>query len=307
MPADNHMSESSSKIIVLLTGAGGLFGRRLADAAPSEYDLYRHYHRFPDDGERNHSFAGDLCDSDHMRTLADRIDPDIIINSAALADVDRCETEPELSYRVNAGAARNLLDRFPDAKFVQISTDYVFSDCDKRRTALPRADDETDPVNVYGRHKLEAEHMALAASRHHLIIRVNSLFDYRGRKNIFSHVLANLSGGKRIDGFTDQISNPISTITAAEITMALIQNAAEGVFHVGGREIVSRYEFACRIADYFGYDSKLVTAATSVSRSRPARRPTRAGLDCHSTETVLGISMPDLEDEFARLRAEMDG
>ncbi len=290
---------------ILLTGAGGLFGTRLAETVPDNFILFRHYHHSPGDSAPPDIFVGDLTDPDYVKSLAALVDPDIIINSAALADVDRCETEPDFSHRLNVVLVQNLLDVFPRSKMIQISTDYVFSDDASRGDALPSPGDLPNPVNVYGTHKLEAEWIVSAASPHHLIVRVNSLYDYRGRTNIFSHVYETLSSGKTVPGFTDQISNPIAAPSAADITMKLFSKNAEGTFHVGGRDIVSRYDFACKIADYFSLDKKLILSSTSASPTRPARRPVRAGLDCRLTEAYLGAPMPAMADDLARLKREM--
>lgn len=299
------MTRQAPQIGALITGAGGLLGRRLA-AVPKGYAAYLHYHRRPVDALPDGTFAGNLENPGHVRRVAEQIRPDLIINSAALADVDRCELEPQLSYRANVVAVENLLEVFPDAKFVQISTDYVFCDDEMRGTALPDPEDTPSPVNVYGEHKLKAEQMVRAASADNLIVRVNSLFDYCGRKNIFSHVYESLSTGNKVEGFTDQVSNPIAAASAAGLTWALIENGAAGIFHVGGREVVSRYQFARRIADHFELNNELITVAKSENRRRPARRPVRAGLDCRRTESYLGIGMPGLEDDFTRLREEMN-
>lgn len=294
------------RIEILLTGAGGLFGTRLAEAASRDCVLYRHYHHSPEAGAGPEVIVGDLVDPDHVKQLSVNIAPDIIVNTAALADVDRCETDPDLSRQVNVILVKNLIENFPQAKIVQISTDYVFSDEASRGDALPSPDDPPHPINVYGRHKLEAERLVSAGSAQHLIVRVNSLYDYRGRTNIFSHVFESLSAGKTIYGLTDQISNPIAARTAAHITIDLLSKNAGGIYHVGGRDIVSRYVFAAMIADYFGLDKRLILSSTSAARTRPARRPIRAGLDCRPTEMFLGAPMPAIREDFARLKREMD-
>lgn len=293
-------------IKILLTGAGGLFGTRLAEAATRDFIPYRHYHHSPETGAGPDEFVGDLIDPMHVEQLSKKIDPDIIINSAALADVDRCETESDLSRQANLFLVKHLLKSFPRAKLVQISTDYVFSDDAERGDALPLPDDSTNPINIYGRHKLEAERLVSAASPHHLIVRVNSLYDCRGRTNIFSHIYESLTAGETAYGFTDQVSNPVAAPTAADITVDLLRKNAEGIFHVGGRDIVSRYDFAIMIADNFGLDKKLVLPSASARRTRPALRPIRAGLDCSLTEAFLDKPMPTIREDLARLKREMD-
>jgi len=298
------MNVQPNQSSVLLTGAGGLLGGRLAEALGA-YQVAAHHHHQPIGGVSPAVYCGDLSDPTHVASLAGLIAPDVIINCAALADVDRCETDKELSLAVNVTLVANLARLFPNARLVQISTDYVFSDDENRSEAAPRPHDRPDPINVYGRHKLEAEYLTLAASSKNLVVRVNSLFDHRGRKNIFSHAYDSLRKGETIYGLVDQISNPIAAIDAARLIAGLIEGGAMGIFHVGGRDTVSRHEFTLCIADYFGFDRGLIELLRSEERPRPAARPTRAGLDCTLTERFLKTPMPGLQDGFACIAREL--
>ena len=298
---------SQNKFItrLLLTGAGGILGRRLVAAVSDDYKSCRHYHHLPADGESPDVFAGDIGDRDHVKNLAERLDPDIIVNSAAFANVDRCETEPDMSKRVNVDAVNNLIHFFPQSKLVQISTDYVFGDSDHRGSSPPAPDDSTHPMNIYGRHKLEAERAVRMASNENLVIRVNTLFDHTVERNFFRFVYDSLRQKKEIFCLTDQISNPISAFDCAELIVQLIDRGASGVSHLGGAEFISRYDFAVRIADWFELDASLIRPATSEENPRPARRPSYAGLDCRLTEKYLGWPMPSTGDGFSRIEQEM--
>jgi len=298
------MNVQPNRPSILLTGAGGLFGGRLAEALGA-YQLAAHFHHQPIGGVSAAVYCGDLSDPTHVASLEGLIAPDVIINCAALADVDRCEAEKELSLAVNVTLVANLARLFPKARLVQISTDYVFSDDEVRGGAAPRPHDLPVPINVYGRHKLEAEYLTLAASSKNLVVRVNSLFDHRGRKNIFSHAYDSLRKGETIYGLVDQISNPIAAIDAAQLIVRLIENEGVGIFHVGGRDTVSRHEFTLCIADYFGFDRGLIVPLRSEERPRPAARPKRAGLDCTLTERFLESPMPGLQDGFGRIAREL--
>ncbi len=279
---------------ILITGAGGLLGGRLVKRFGDSNNVVGHFHNKPKDKNSIREVVGDLGEIEHTKILASDIKPDIIINCAALADVDRCEFEPELSRHVNIKAVRLLLKYFPDAKFVHVSTDYAF---DTDHVGCPG--DERNPVNTYGQHKVEGEKLVESSSDKNLIARVNTLFDFGTRRNYFSFILEKLRAGETIKGIEDQTSNPISTITAAQIIFELVSRNAKGIFHVGGGEFVSRYEFAVRVADYFGFDSSLVEPVGSDSFEHRAKRPRIAGLDCNKTEAFLGRKMPSLEEEFA--------
>jgi dTDP-4-dehydrorhamnose reductase len=114
-----------SRPSILVTGAGGLLGRRVVEQAAGRYRLFRHYHFAPKDELHGKIFVGDLTDRDHVRAIAETIHPEIIVHCAALADVDRCEREPEISRKINVDAVAHLVEAFPEAVFVQLSTDYV--------------------------------------------------------------------------------------------------------------------------------------------------------------------------------------
>jgi dTDP-4-dehydrorhamnose reductase len=178
---------------------------------------------------------------------------------------------------------------------VQLSTDYVFPG----GAPPPDPSAPTGPLNVYGRHKLAAETVVLTATADNLVIRTATLLDFLGRRNVFQPIYEPLRNGQEISCLTDQASNPLASALAAGLVLALVEKNARGIFHIGGREVVSRYELALQMAAYFGFDRNLVQPATSASVSRAAARPSRAGLDCRATESVLDAAMPTLEESFA--------
>lgn len=299
-----HAREDTVRSI-LITGAGGLLGARMVDAVKGGYTAWLQFHNPPEKMVDGPVYCGDLGDEYHVKELAAEIAPDVIINCAALAEVDRCETDPDSSYRANVVTVKNLIAGFPRAKLVQISTDYVFGDDPDRGSAPPAPDHQPNPINIYGKHKLEAEEATLSASPDNLVVRVNTLFDYIRKRNFFRFVYDSLKDGRNIVGASDQVSNPISAFGAAGLVMRLLEKRAAGIFHLGGREFVSRFELACRIARDFDLDESLVAPVTTDALHRPAARPKWAGLDCRLTEKYMDVSMPVLDEELSRIKEEM--
>ncbi len=284
---------------VLTTGTGGLLGARVAEiAAGRGYSVLRHFHHWPDGSLSRSDFCGDLGDADYAAELARNIDPGIIINCAALADVDRCEQEPELSFHANVRTVINLRRCFPKARLVQISTDYVFPGI----RARPLPDDHPEPINVYGRHKLEAEAATLESSHANLVIRAVLMFDNVDKRNFFRFVYRSLQQGQNVIGATDQYTNPISTISAAELILDLMARDVSGIWHIAGKDYLNRHEFAVKIAQYFSLDQNLIIPTSSEEIFRPAARPRLAGLDVSRTEELLTRSAPCLEEELDRIR-----
>ena len=292
------MSESlNNSKTVLITGAGGLLGERLSQGALKQgYRVWRHFHRQPSEIIKNSAF-GDIGDKEHLNNLAARVKPEIIINCAALADVDRCEQEPDQSKKTNVDAVALLDDFFPDTKLVHISTDYVFPG----KKAQPRPDDPTEPINIYGHHKLEAEKIILSSSRQNLVIRAILMFDNVDKRNFFRFVLHTLREGKPIEGIADQYTNPQSAPGAAQMILDLIEAEATGIWHIGGADYINRFELSCRIADFLKLDRNLIKPITSDQVIRKAARPKMAGLDISETEKFLGYTASHLEEELARI------
>jgi dTDP-4-dehydrorhamnose reductase len=278
---------------------------RLASSADRYFKTFLHYHHPPESSEGNEVFSGDLSDPEQVRQMTDRIDPDIIINSAALADVNCCENNIELSYSINVIAVENIIKFYPRAKLIQISTDYVFSDDEDRGTAPPKPDHQPRPINIYGKHKLEAEEATLAASPNNLVVRVNTLFDHTVRRNFFRFVYDNLTAGEKIRAVSDQISNPIGAPGCARLMIQLVSKNAAGIFHLGGREFISRYDLARKIARFFNLDESLIEPVTTEHLPHRIPRPVHAGLECLDTEKFLQLSMPDPEQDLALIRKEM--
>lgn len=287
---------------LLVTGAGGLLGEEVARLAENGYKLYRHFHRQSTPSTPSDCFAGDLGDPNHVRELSEKIDPDIIINCAALADVDQCQREPELSERANVSAVECLLQIFPRARFVHISTDLVFP----QGTKPPSPNDPTGPLNTYGHHKLASERMVQEESPENLILRTNTMYSYAHKRNFFNFVYTALQAGEKISGIIDQSSNPLAAFSAARLIFQLVDRDAKGIFHIGGREYVSRYEFACWIADYFHLNRNLISPVTSASFHRVAPRLLTGGLDCRETEKFLSEKMPSIESDLACIRKRME-
>lgn len=283
---------------ILVTGAGGLLGRRVTQVAVRHgIQIWEHHHNRPESAPSNEIYIGDLGDVQHVEQLSREINPTIIINCAALANVDLCEKNVELSHKSNVDAIRWLTRYFPSARMAQISTDYVFPGNRK----CPKPDDPTEPINIYGQHKLDGERIVLTASDKNLVIRAVLMFDKVAKRNFFSYIYNALQEGKRIEGITDQYTNPISALTAAETIIDIIVGKATGLWHIGGADYVNRFEFARRIADFFNLDAKLIEPIVSDKVVRPAARPRLAGLDVSETETFLARPAPDLAQELIRI------
>jgi dTDP-4-dehydrorhamnose reductase len=289
-----------SDLPVLITGAGGMLGRRLAEKMQSvQEDVFLHYHRKPEIPAAKNYVVGELDDEAINETIRKFGSPRLIINAAGITDVDLCQRDPDLSERINARAPIRLAQAFPDAKFVQISTDYVFPS--RKKPPLPR--DPVGPINKYGQDKLAAEDHLLALSDDNLIVRISLNYDFVLKRGFFRHVYDTIQKGNTIHGITDQVSNPCWSFSYAEMIMSLLERNASGIWHLGGKDFVSRYEFATIIADIFGLDKSKIEKSSLDDVKRDAPRPHHSGLDCSESESILDRSLPTQEENLKEIKS----
>lgn len=226
------------------------------------------------------SFQCDATDAMSLAALFDHTKPEVVVNCVGLADVDKAEKDVELAERLNAGVVRNLATEQARRRFrlVHISTDYVF---DGRRGNYLEGD-PTNPVNAYGRTKLEGERVATTVPDA-LILRISSPFGigFGARKvQFFRYVVDSLRAGRTVRALTDQRITPTYLPDLAAAVDRLTTQSESGIFHVGGTQPVTRLEFATEIARAAGLDERLIEPTTSGAMTTwVARRPLDTSLN----------------------------
>jgi len=202
---------------------------------------------------------------------------DLVVNCAAYNFVDRAEDEPETAFAVNAWAVRELAaaSQDIDAKFVHVSTDYVFG-LDATRAEPYAEDDAPGPVSTYGMSKLAGEYFARSLAARHLVIRTCGLYGVRGTGgkggNFVETMLLAAADGKRLQVVNDQRCTPSSSRDIAAVIAALIAADAVGLFHATNAGSCTWFEMAAEIFRQTGVSADLSPCATA-DRNQIAQRP----------------------------------
>ncbi len=217
--------------------------------------------------------------------------PDVIVNCAAYNAVDNAENDRELAYKVNAIGPENIAKLALDlgAKFVHFSTDYVF---DGRDSKPYSENNQTNPINYYGRTKLEGENLVLKANKDSLVLRTAWLYGMKGP----NFVLTMLKLGKERESLSvvdDQIGSPTSTKELVRIVMALLNNNQTGLFHCVNDGSVNRYDFTKEIFHLAGITIELKRAKTAEFPTT-AERPLYSAL---SIDKLKQIYQPETWQE----------
>jgi dTDP-4-dehydrorhamnose reductase len=252
--------EKIIRVRVLITGASGLLGGRLALLLAPRFTVLAAQHRAaPPAGLA--AVPLDLRSEASLAGALEAARPDAVVHAAACADADLCEREPETARLLNAVASERLagLCRERGCHLVALSTDLVFAG-DRSfsdETLEPR------PVLEYGRSKRAAEEAVLAASPEFAVARV-ALVLGRGfgpRSTASEGVFWGLRSGRRARLFADQCRTPVDPESVADGLGRILERRGAGLYHLGGPERVSRHELGLRVARILGLDASLIEAA----------------------------------------------
>ena len=224
--------------------------------------------------------------------------PEVVINTAALTDVDGCEGNAAQARLVNSQGPQNLVTaaQRTGTRVVQISTDYVFDGTLDRPYI---ESDRTNPQSIYGQTKLEGE---LAMREEDLVIRTSWLCGIHG-SNILKTIVGLAHRQKPMSFVNDQIGHPSFTKDIADTIQQLVELQAHGIFHVTNQGPVSWYEFAQTVLDLMGQPINQVTSITTeeLDPPRPAPRPANSVLKNAALVTAGLAPPPDFRETLPEL------
>ena len=291
------------KRTILITGGSGLLALNWALAIRDRYSVTLGLH------ERDISLAGietrriDLESVDHLVRAFETVQPQIVIHTAGLANVEACEAKPDLAQHINVDLAANVAQACAKLglPLVHISTDHLFSG------EAPLVDEThpTAPKNVYGRTKAEAEFRVLAAHAQILVMRTNFYGWGPSYRRSFSDVVIQaLRSGNELTLFKDVFYTPILIETVAQAVHDLVNLKAGGIFHVVGDERISKYEFGVKIAGEFNLDSSLIKPGFLAAQPGLVRRPHDMSLSNQKTCNLLGRKLGGVDEHIARLHQQ---
>ena len=279
-----------SKLKVLLLGGSGQLGKEILKLAP----------QYPIELRAPFEDVLDITNPSAVQSAVTEFAPDCVINVAAYTAVDKAEEDSARAYLINRDAALTVAKaaKVSNARFIQVSTDYVFDGCGS--TPL-RETDATNPLGVYGASKCEAEKAILQNyPGKSLIVRTSSLHGQYGMN--FVHTMLKLFDEREvIQVVSDQIMSPTWAGWLAQVLFELCPKNDTGILHVSCDGVVSWHEFASAIKELTdgqrktNIDTKIEEVSID-SYKRPAPRPKYSAFDLSKLEAVLGRKpMPWIE------------
>jgi len=247
----------------------------------------------------------DVTNKNSVRELILSFFPDYIINTSAYTNVDKSETEKETAWKINVRGVENisLYSWTIDAHLVHISTDYIYDGKNGPYTE----EDKPNPIGYYGRTKLASENSIRTSGSRYTIIRTNILYGPAryGRPDYVKWAVISLKEGKKINIVTDQIGNPTYIDDLVDGINRIIEFKKEGIYNIGGAELISRYDFTLRISDFFKLDRSLIIPILTKDLNQPAARPLKSGLVILKARTELGFKPRSIQETLELMKKEL--
>ena len=276
---------------ILVTGSNGLLGQKLVELllTKDDYLIATAKSTLAIDLPKGEFHSLDITNPDEIQKVIQQSKPDAIINTAAMTQVDHCETEREKCWANNVTAVESLVKVCEKTKthLIHVSTDFIF---DGTRGPLDESE-KPNPLSYYGESKLAAEIAIQKSNIDWAILRTVLVFGVTkdmSRSNIVLWVKKSLEEGNVINVVNDQWRTPTLAEDLAMGCYLAATKKIKGIYNISGDEMMTPYDIAIKTADFFGLDKSLIQQTDSTKFKQPAARPPKTGFIIDKAKRELG-------------------
>ena len=248
----------------------------------------------------SNSVSLDITQKQDIEKIILEFNPDCIINCAARVDVDFLEKSPQTAYSINSDGVKNLAelsDKY-NKRIIHISTDSIFDGIQGNYSE----NDIPNPINIYGKSKEIGEKYLRNIHKNYVIIRTNFYGIHNEGKFLFNWIKNSLESKKQITGFDDVIFSPVEIGNLSEIIEEFIMNDFIGTVNVSSNDVVTKYDFAIKIAKCFGYNTSLINKKSINSYNFIAKRPKNTSLNNNYGFKIIKTRILSIDDALNKIK-----
>jgi dTDP-4-dehydrorhamnose reductase len=292
---------------IAITGSNGLLGQTLVNLLLKEKEIYEVYGLSRGENRSCRSdfsyHSVDITNQENLSKVMNEIQPDFIVNTAAMTHVDVCEDQKEACDLLNVEAVKYLtqISSEMNAHLIHISTDFIFDGIQ----GYYKETDKPNPLSYYGLSKLKSEEVLEKSTIDFTILRTILVFgqvNNLGRNNIVLWVKESLEDKKEITIIDDQFRMPTYVEDLAMACKLSIDKRAKGIFNISSNELLSIYEIAQQIAEVFHLDGSLVKRISTGTLNQKAPRPPKTGFDLSKTNKELNFYPKSFKEDLQRFK-----
>jgi len=287
---------------ILITGGSGFVGGHLVKLAQANYEVHALYNKTPLQNKNILAHQFDLYQVALLKNFLDEIAPDVIIHTAAIANPDQCEENPDAASQVNFKATEALASwaHNTGSRFIFTSTDMVFDGM--KGNYIER--DPPNPISLYSRAKLSAEQFIVANNSNYVIARVALAYGMgvTRQTSFFEKMIEKLKRAESIALFHDQFRSPILVDNLAEALLELVDNEFVGIIHLGGSERISRWEFGLKACEILDLPSQNISKGSMFDFAGAAFRPQDISFKIELAKKILKVKLLNCEEGLERIK-----
>jgi dTDP-4-dehydrorhamnose reductase len=286
---------------ILITGSNGLLGQKLlhklrVDTTIELIATSKGENRVTEKGGYTY-FDLDITNNDAVAKLIESENPQVVINTAAMTNVDLCEDEKQACDALNVDAVRSLANACEknSSHLIQISTDFIFDGEDGPYTE----EDKPNPLSYYGLSKLKSEQLLQDHPVKWTVLRTIIVFgvgEKLSKGNIVLWAKGALAKGDPLNIIDDQFRAPTLAEDLADICILAAKKKAFGVFNASGKDIMSIYEIVERIAKHYGNSTENLNKISTATLKQKAGRPPKTGFILDKSINQLGYNPHSFEE-----------
>jgi dTDP-4-dehydrorhamnose reductase len=294
---------------ILVTGANGLLGQKLVGLLQKDNSIHliaTAKSQLIPKLTRGEFHSLDVTNVREVDDVISSVQPDVVINTAAMTQVDECELNHEICWKANVSSVQNLVNACvkKDIHLIQLSTDFIFDGTygPLDENAIP------NPISYYGSSKLAAEELIMKSPVSWCIIRtvlVYGVAEGLNRTNIITWVKKSLEDNKTIRVVTDQWRTPTLAEDLALGCYLAAKKKAKGIYNISGKDFLNPYQMAIKTAEYFNLNKALIVEADAGNFSQPARRPPKTGFVVDKAIRDLGYKPHSFDEGLAIVASQL--
>ncbi|REH45014.1 dTDP-4-dehydrorhamnose reductase [Tenacibaculum gallaicum] len=293
---------------VVITGSNGLLGQTLVNLLLKEdYQVIGFSRGKNRSGRNDFDYVSiDITGEALLYRKLSEYKPDVIVNTAAMTNVDECEINKEACDKLNIGVVQYLKNYSEEnnAHLIHISTDFIFDGKD----GPYKETDKPNPLSYYGLSKLRSEETLIKSKIDYTILRTILVYGKvynMSRSNIVLWVKKMLEDRKEITIVDDQFRMPTYVEDLALACKLSIDKKALGVFNISSKKMLSIYEIAQQIAEVFMLDKSLIKPISTKELNQRAKRPAITGFDLAKTEQYLGLAPKSFQEDLQKFKEKL--